>query len=173
MLKDYRILPSAEILWELFEYRPLTGELVWKKQLAPRGRVGSVAGYKTATKGVEIRIKGVLYKGHRCVWKWITGEELGNSVIDHTDRNPCNNCFWNLRIVTQMQNTWNTRSRNKFGHKGVSRNSNGTFFARIRCGETTPLYLGAFSTPAEAAQAYSKAAAQLHGQYACIDTMPS
>ena len=173
MSTDYRALPSPELLWELFDYKPLTGELIWKKQLAPRGRVGSVAGYKALKTGVQIRVNGILYKGHRCVWVWVTGLDIGSTVIDHIDRDPCNNCFWNLRLVTQLQNTWNTRARNKFGYKGVARNANGTYHSRIRCGKTKPIYLGAFATPVEAANAYAEAAAQLHGQYACTELMLS
>ena len=50
-----------------------------------------------------------MIKLHRYIQK---NEEIKNMVIDHKDRDPLNNLDYNLRIVTQRENTINNSSKN-------------------------------------------------------------
>lgn len=168
MAKAYRPLPPAFELWELFDYKPLTGQLVWKQQLSGRGSVGSVAGSRGERGRIDIGINGTLYRGHRLVWCWVTGEDPASKVIDHVNRFPGDNRFWNLRVATQKQNTWNTARHNKLGFKGVSKNRQGTYFSKIRVNGKTH-HLGTFATAEEAAAAYAQAASNVYKQFTCTE----
>src|SRR5690554_1763211 len=106
-------------LHEVLNYCPDTGVLTWKKQLAPRGRIGSIAGCaekKGRSAGrVSIRIHGKLYLAHRLAWFYVHGE--WPELIDHIDGDPSNNRLSNLRRATKAQNGWNSgpRSHNTSG----------------------------------------------------------
>ena len=166
MTRHYKSLPPASLLWECFYYKPLTGELVWKKQLNNRGKVGSTAGTLTGKGACEICINTNKYLAHRLVWVWITGADPVTSILDHKNRDPKDNRFWNLRIATQSQNMSNVTHINPTGYKGVQRKGN-RFTARIRiAGRIT--HLGSFSTAADAGAAYVRAAVRLYGDFACF-----
>lgn len=47
---------------------------------------------------------------HHLVAKCFIGERPVGLVIDHIDRNPVNNNVSNLRYITQLENTHNTRT---------------------------------------------------------------
>lgn len=98
-------LPPAAELWARYSYNPLTGTLHSLKHpkrrsfgyLDKSGYLNTVIGWHGKRQNVMI---------HRLVYKWVTGEEPGET-IDHIDRNKQNNCIWNLRVAdwsTQMQN---------------------------------------------------------------------
>lgn len=92
--------------------------------------------------------------------------------VDHKnhDRLDCRRS--NLRIATIGQNGHNRpkQKNNTSGYKGVraykdSRKPRG---AKIRF-ERREYYLGCFTTPEEAAQAYDEAAIRLHGEFAFVN----
>jgi len=93
-------LPPVERLWELFDYKPLTGELVRKKAV---GRP-----YKPSTKRRYrgITVDGAACQTHRAVWKWMHGVEPG-PYLDHINRDKHDNRIWNLREVTSGENVAN------------------------------------------------------------------
>jgi hypothetical protein len=171
MTRLYRPLPTASLLWELFYYKPLTGELVWKKQLSARSKVGSIAGTLTGKGAYEIQINTNKYLAHRLIWVWVTGIDLTTSLLDHKNRNPRDNRFWNLRVATQSQNMSNVTHTNPTGYKGVQRKGT-RFTARIRI-DSKVTYLGSFGTAAEAGAAYERAAVRLYGDFACLQARPS
>lgn len=88
----------------------------------PMTTVGSVAG--SLTKGrryFTVQLKDVKYACHRIIWEILKGEVLGDSILDHLDRNQSNNRINNLRIVTHKTNAENRviSSANKTGVTGV------------------------------------------------------
>lgn len=91
--------------------------------------------------------------------------------VDHINRNTLDNRRSNLRIATRSQNQHNRgKSRNNTsGFKGVSflKNSN-RWIARISI-EKQNKFLGRFMTAEEAHQAYERAAALYHGEFARVE----
>lgn len=114
--------------------------------------VGRPSGFKTCT------------PLHR--WLMIDGKNC-KKAVDHIDGDKLNNRRSNLRLCTQAENAKNTRLglNNTSGAKGVSRNVNGKWRARI-WNNRKEIHLGTFETAAEAMAAYDKAAIALHGEFA-------
>lgn len=166
MERRYKALPQTSTLWELFEYKPLTGELLWKKHLSSRAKQGSVAGCFTGRGAREVSINNTKYLAHRLIWAWVTGVDPTTAILDHKNRNPKDNRFWNLRLATQSQNMSNVAHVNPTGYKGVQ-HIRTRYVARLRIkGKVT--YLGSFNTAAEAGAAYARAARRVHGDFVCL-----
>lgn len=112
-------------------------------------------------------------KLHRFIWE-LRGERAPRS-IDHINRDPLDNRRSNLRAATVRENNCNVGRRrdNSSGIKGVY------FCVRIQRwrarisvhGQTR--HLGSFATAAEAAAAYSFAAREYHGEFACLTPVPT
>lgn len=156
----YKPLPSAEKLWELFDYKPLTGELVRRVRTGkalPGTRFGAVAsnGYRHGS------IDKTRYYAHRLVYTWVTGTDPGELDVDHRDSDRDNNCFWNLRICNRTQNNFNRQSQ------GYVKQGN-RYYAQICTGNRKVISLGGYSTASEAYQAYKNAALVLHGEFARV-----
>ena len=100
---------------------------------------------------------------HRLILGITDSEVLG----DHRNGDSLDNRRSNLRTATPQQNSFNQRiSRsNKSGFKGISYDQNtGSWQAKITVNRRHK-YLGRFKTPAEAAQAYTNAAQEIHGEF--------
>jgi hypothetical protein len=91
--------------------------------------------------------------------------------IDHKNGNGLDNRKENLRVVTRLQNLWNSRSRigSTSVYKGVSWDTaRDKWCAKIRiCG--TLHHLGYFENEMTAAMAYDEAAKQNFGEYARLN----
>jgi AP2 domain/HNH endonuclease len=86
---------------------------------------------------------------------------------DHKDCNGLNNKLSNLRVATSAQNQFNQRLRkdNKSGVKGVYWCKRGKRWrAQIRV-NGKHIYLGSYTDKNDAAAAYAKASAEMHGEF--------
>lgn len=156
-------------LKELLHYNPETGVFVWhpnKKGEWPKSHVGKVAGCKRTDRGYTcllIRVDYRLYRAHQLAWLYLHGE-FPDHQIDHIDGNPLNNKINNLRDApqtTNMQNLRSSRSDNKLGLLGVCQRKDGKFIAQINRDKKN-YFLGVFSDPLIAHQAYLEAKRKLH-----------
>ena len=170
-------LPDTEFLRQCLNYDPETGVLTWKHRPIEHfcdGRVwaiwnsnfsGTQAGNVATGK---IAIAPNVYHMHRIIWKMMTGTDP-EKLIDHHDRDRCNNRWNNLRPATFSQNNRNAgvRSHSVTGLKGVGINwekVNNIYYAVIRV-EGRNRKLGYFATPEMAHAAYCKAAKAEFGDY--------
>jgi hypothetical protein len=136
---------SKDNVRRLFEYRPESGELVWRERPEEdfsslhRSRIwnvryaGKVAGYLTALGYREASVFGRYYKVHRIVWLYVNGE-WPPSFIDHINHDRSDNRIENLRVASKAENGRNQtlRSSNTSGFMGVGwHKSSGKWRARI------------------------------------------
>lgn len=163
MPRVYRSLPPAPELWDLYDYKPLTGELV-RKRCVRGARAGSTVGSRD--KDGYLVCGAHSYKVHRLIWKWVTGKEP--ILIDHYNNVRTDNSWHNLRAASETQNHANAlvRRDSSTGLKGVQLPKGRTRYrAKIRT-NGKQVYLGSFTTAEEAAAAYETAALALHGEFA-------
>ena len=63
-------------------------------------------------------IDGKLYRCHRIIAHAFLGFDLTSPLqIDHRNRNPLNNGIWNLRVVTNQENQFNTDAKGVCVHR--------------------------------------------------------
>jgi hypothetical protein len=77
----------------------------------------------------------------------------------------------NLRCVSNMQNSWNSRKHpgiTSSRFKGVWRTPSGRWAASLKC-DGTKVYLGRFSDEVDAATAYNFAAVDAFGEFARVN----
>ena len=154
-------LPPAERLWELLDYKPLTGELVWK--VAPYKKtqlLGQVAGciqhgYR------QIRIDSTDYKSHRLIWMWVKGKDPAELTIDHINFNKADNRIENLRLASQQE-----QNRYKPNVVGAYLQPSGRYQALIRM-DGRKKSLGYYDTLAEASAVYHQKAREVFGEFYC------
>jgi hypothetical protein len=154
MEQAYKTVPLASELRELFDYKPLTGELIRKKTGKPVGSRNK-GGYWT------VRIQNKIYYSHRIIWCWVTGLDPASFQIDHKNINRSDNRWTNLRLATKAQNMRNRRCR------GITRTQWG-WRAQIMVNRKG-IYLGCYSSEIEATAAYKTAAIRLHGEFWCVE----
>ena len=114
MPRAYKALPPASELWERFDYKPLTGELV-RRQPGKPVAVYCCRGYK------KVKVNNSSYAYHRLIWSWVTGEDPGQNPVDHKDQNKLNNCFFNLRLSTDSINNLNRNTLNYYFYERRNR----------------------------------------------------
>lgn len=152
--------PSAEVVRELFEYKPLEGELVWKKSPTQRIPAGTIAGHITKYGYRRIMVQGALYFAHRLIWKFFYGTDPKGQV-DHKGQEgviPKRNHIHGLQDLTSREHTTLTRKANRVASlpTGVTVVRKGRYQARIEQ-DRKLIYLGSYDTPGEASKAYLKA----------------
>jgi hypothetical protein len=162
-------LPAVELLRWMFDYDPETGALTWKNPTCNRIRPGDLAG--SMPKNARYRIAYVEdtpYKYHRICWAHFYGEDPGEVIIDHINRDRQDNRIANLRIADGFQSKANSPiySNNTSGYKGVSWYKRQKRWVACICMRRRVVHLGYFDTPEDAHAAYCAAAIELHGDFA-------
>lgn len=142
---------AVEVLWEILDYDPETGILIWERRneedceyWTARGARNFNSQYSGKEAGCVRKVRnrdyfrrelklpdGKNYLAHRVAWAWMTGEWPEN-MIDHEDQDSLNNRWNNLRDVDNSVNQRNTTRRkdNSSGVTGVSWHC-GTWLVRI------------------------------------------
>jgi len=173
-----KALPSRGRVMELLHYDPETGLFHWIKRSSPRMKkylVGEIAGRITDEGYRQLNIDGAQYPAHRVAWLIYYGN-WPSLPIDHINRDKADNRIANLREATNAENKRNCHPKlGSSKYKGVSTRKRGRltrYRARIRAGGQQ-IELGCFATEIEAARAYDKAAACLHGEFAVFNFSPS
>lgn len=141
-----------------FQYDAVDAELVG----AHRWHI--VAGYVQTEVGD--RRRGT--RRHLRLHRLITNAPAG-VLVDHRNRNKLDNRRANLRVADRSTNGMNRSAQlnNTSGFKGVSlHKKTGRWRAYITVHKKTR-HLGLFATPELAHEAYVRAAAELHGEFAC------
>jgi len=179
-----KTLPSCEELHKFLRYDAETGAFTWRPRAVedfcarrPAHRehlcrvwnenyAGKSAG-KLHSRGYwALTIREKTYLAHRVAWLMQTGDQPPDQ-IDHVDGNRLNNRFSNLRLATNAQNNANKAklAANTSGFKGVSfMRKSGKWRAVIRVRGQFK-HLGSFSDPAEAHEAYCRAAEGAYGAF--------
>lgn len=106
---------------------------------------------------------------HRAIMERIIGGAIPDDrYVDHKDGNRMNNTRSNLRLATYAQNIQNSRKldKNKTGFKGVCYRAKDKRYEASIMANGVWKYLGRYSTPEEAHEAYKQAAKELHGDFA-------
>lgn len=151
-------MPNQKMLKEYFEYNG--ANLVRRKQMGQRGRVGDICGWVTSKGYTAIQIDGKQYQAHRIIWKLVHGTEP--KQIDHINGDRSDNRIENLREVNGTQNARNMKLRtcNTVGCHGVYKHG-GRWRAVITLGGKKK-HLGVFDSTKEAIAA-RKAAERKYG----------
>ena len=158
MARQCKPLPTPEELGEIFKYNKITGKLYWRVSPANSVSSGDLCGTVCKSTGYTcVWYKKTKYLAHRIIWAIIYKQDPGQLCIDHINRIRTDNRAENLRMATPAQNGSNRPT------KGAYLTRNG-WRAQIQT-KGKNVHLGYYSTEAEAAQAYQKAAIELKGQF--------
>lgn len=159
---------SIERLQNELSYCPITGLFKWE---VTKNRVvkGQVAG--SLNQGyVRIKSQGRNFEAHRLAWLFTHGY-LPKCEIDHINGIRNDNRICNLREATFAQNSQNcvVRRSNKYGLRGVAKQTCSNRYASTIRVNGKSLHLGTFKTPEEAHQTYLKAVLKHHGNFAYLN----
>lgn len=159
-----RLPLTAEILRELLDYYPATGEWRWRVNRW-RVKAGDVAGTRNKDGRLIIGIDQTQYYSSRLAHLWMTGA-WPEDEVDHHDLDPSNDKWDNLRPATSQQQKANRgkNRNNTSGHKNVmympKKYPRRPWVARITV-DRRQVYAGSYATRAEAVAA-ADAAHKLH-----------
>jgi len=137
---------TQDILRELFDYVPETGQLLRKKSNSKGpGKKGDSVGSLTENGYLRTSVKRRRYQVHRIIWCWVTGEWPNKGmVIDHINGDRSDNRWNNLRLCTARQNAFNRKAprSSATGFTGVYKDKRtGKFFVKI-----SGKYVGTYDT---------------------------
>jgi Demerecviridae HNH endonuclease len=159
---------DQQYLKSIFDYDPETGILrsrVFRanNKAKPGDIVGTnVSGY------IQLMLNGKMYRAHRIIWTYMTGEDPGDVWMDHKNLVRDDNRWKNLRLATPSQNGINRKKfiNNTSGYKGVSYHKRSKkYVAQIRF-QGKSIWIGHYPTAEEAGIIYQAFAQELFGEYA-------
>lgn len=152
-------------LHSMFEYKPETGDLVWRYNRSPRARSGAAVGIVHASGYKVTHIRKKNYLVHRLVWALHHGKYP--SQLDHINGNKLDNRIENLRECTSRQNGANKglQRNNKTGFKGVSYCSRQNRYQATCRVDGKKKWLGYFDSAEAASSAYQQFAMKAHGDF--------
>lgn len=180
-----KALPNQDFLKECFDYIFATGQLIWRMRPqhhftdsrtmnAVNARfAGEVAGHYHKSNGyLEIRFDKRLYKGHRLIYKLLTGEDP-TGLLDHIDGDVSNNKIENLREATSQENARNANKRPGKGratsqYKGVNKHRL-KWITTLTINDNEVKIIKKFDTEIEAALCYDELAKQYYGEFAQLN----
>jgi hypothetical protein len=120
MRKVYKPLPPVEVVRELFDYSIITGELYYKIRRGMRGKVGASAGAPNHSGRWYVDVYGERYARARIVWLLITGDDCGEVVVEHKNRDKGCDAWHNLRLESDSNNGVNREHKpNQFGERYI------------------------------------------------------
>jgi len=102
-------------------YKQTTGEFIWRVSNSNRTKVGDVAGGTRPDGYVQLQVNNKRHLAHRLAWFYVKGFFPNEIEIDHINRNPSDNRWKNLRLVSRQCNLRNAKKQcnNKSGVTGV------------------------------------------------------
>ena len=157
-------LPEQSYLLSIFDYDPLSGNLV--RKINTRGaRKGDIAGNLRKNGYIRVEINGKPYYSHRVIWVLHYGAIPDGMQIDHINGIRNDNTLSNLRLVKGASENHQNRKMsvtNTTGFVGVFKEkATKNWRARIRV-KGKRISLGSFPTPEEASAAYKEAKRKYH-----------
>ncbi len=169
----------------IFDYDPATGLFRWKindpGKFGNKSRIGTPAGGRSRDY-IVLRYKGQAWHAHRVAFAFVHG--WCPDLVDHKNNQHSDNWIDNLRPATVAGNLTNSKphKNKRVASKGVYLQDLGKRYTRkdgtvVRHRREKPyaamiktpekrVWLGAFHTEAEAAEAYKQAAEKYFGEYA-------
>ena len=149
------LMTIPEIVREYLKYNSDTGDVIWIKKPASKIKIGDKVTSIDAKGYYVVGFKNSNYKLHRIAWFLHTGEQPPK-YLDHRDGNTINNKWDNLRGATMQENNRNKgrQKNNKSGFKGVCWHKKSNSWIAQASLNSKVTYLGIYSTPELAHQAY-------------------
>lgn len=166
---DSYVAGAGPVVIDGVEYHPIPGHLDYL--ISRRGNIWStkracvLAQFPNTNGYLSVKVSGKNALVHRLLARTFFGPIPEDRVVDHIDGCKTNNCLENLRLCTQQQNSFNSRSsagKSKF--KGVT-SEYGKWSAYIKWNGKS-IRLGRFDTEEDAARAYDFKAREIFGEYA-------
>ena len=165
---SYRKEVTIEMLREMIDYNPETGDMVWKEREG-RARGRAVAGQPVGTPHPPYR-QVTIYRNklyvHRVAFALAHGR-WPEPYCDHINGDPSDNRACNLREATHLESARNVRGHriSRSGVKGVHWHlTNRRWCVRI-FNKNRQRYFGSFNTIDEAAAVARSVRKKLHGEF--------
>jgi hypothetical protein len=118
--------------------------------------MGSIVGSLTKAGYLSVHLDGRTILLHRLIWKLFHGEDPGEMLVDHVNRNRTDNRISNLRLLSAQNNLFNMEA------KGYSYDkTRGKYLACITR-DYKFINLGYYDCPLLARLAYEDAKSELH-----------
>tara|TARA_R100000781_G_scaffold108815_1_gene73519 strand:- start:1051 stop:1599 length:549 start_codon:yes stop_codon:yes gene_type:complete len=172
MVKIHLSIPSQEFLRGIHSYDPDSGRYLHSVDLNTRKKGDHVGIIKEGGPIHNRRkfwggayINGGSYVVARLIWVWVTGDDPGELLVDHENRNSLDNRWTNLRLATHGENSRNRsiHRNNSTGYANIYYVSGGRYRVSFQY-EGQPIDLGTFPSLNKAKKAL-KVKKELYGEF--------